>query len=734
VSVWRSLPRSARLVILAVGLCGTGAVAIRIPAALKWTGGELGIWAALTIVVAVSEQFQIPVRYRVETLNLSVTDAVWAAALLLVEPSVLTMAVAAGALAGQSARRRGTSKLVFNVGQYLVGITAAEFTYRALYPGATLSPRAWASAVLAMAVFFVLNAGLVGLVISLVSGERLLRVLTAPLVPNVLHWASNTGIGMLGAIVWATDPRGLPLLAVPMVLSYFTYRAWVHTLAERDRMRGLYEAGSTLLRPLDTETDFGPLLLVIRSMLQASEVELVVVDGDLMKVYDSSGRPISAAPHPEPDSRRPEELVPGRPGPSPHVEVIGGSGGTRGVLAVYREGGLSDPEQDLLHALGPQIDTMLSNRHLYVDALQHAQLADRISAAADGVFLVAADEEVLSWNPAMERITGIPGKSAIGQRLRTVLRPSPEGADLLVRQPFGDAGEVLIGAGAGGRRWIRYVSTPIRRQDGRPDAYVVTATDVTAELEAEQLKRDFVAAVSHELRTPLTPLKGFLLTLLHNEREETAESRREYYRIMLKQVGRLEGLIADLLEVAAIESGRPLVETRVVDLGARVAGDATECLERFPDRTLDWPAPEGPPILVLADPGRVSQVMENLISNAFKYSPPTAPVGITVAVHDHQVVVSVKDHGQGIHVSEQDRVFDRFYRVDQGARRRTGGIGLGLYIAQHLVDAMGGRMWLVSEPGKGSTFSFSLPLAESSRTVTLPEAKEARRWVDSRTR
>jgi signal transduction histidine kinase len=123
-------------------------------------------------------------------------------------------------------------------------------------------------------------------------------------------------------------------------------------------------------------------------------------------------------------------------------------------------------------------------------------------------------------------------------------------------------------------------------------------------------------------------------------------------------------------------------------------------------------------VLVHADPFRLGQVIANLVSNALKYSPDGSPVEVTVVRDGEQAIISVRDQGEGIPLSEQARVFDRFHRVESGMTRRTGGTGLGLYIAKRLVEAMAGRLWLTSRPGEGSTFSFSLPLAEVGSLYT----------------
>ena len=233
---------------------------------------------------------------------------------------------------------------------------------------------------------------------------------------------------------------------------------------------------------------------------------------------------------------------------------------------------------------------------------------------------------------------------------------------------------------------------------------------MTAELEAERLKADFIATVSHELRTPLTPLKGLLATLLAGVGEDSVDVRTEYYRIMKRHAARLERLIMDLLQVSAIDAGGLSVETSFVDLSALVCERVEEVRAEHPDRRIGLQEAVGG-LVVEADPFRVGQVLANLLSNATKHSSSGTPIEVTLMATGSEAVVSVRDEGEGIQPTDQGRVFERFYRGVETQARQTAGAGLGLYIAKRLVAAMGGRIWLVSTPGTGSTFSFSLPLA-----------------------
>lgn len=709
-------PLSARILILSTVAAGAAAAAARVPEVVLWDQADVFAFAALALAIGVAEQFSIPLRHRTETVNFSLTDGLWAAALPLARPSVLTFSLAVGVLAGQTLRRWAPLKVVFNVGQFIVGITVAQVLYSALHPSTPLQPWTWAAVALAMFAYFVVNANLVVLVVSLVERKRFMTVFLPPLALNVFHWAGNTALGILGAILWATGPAGLPLLAFPMGLSYVAYRQWVRSLRERNQMRDLYEAGLALAGPLEAAGDFRPFLVVLEQVLEAEAVELVVLDDDRITVHGSGGtRSFTPAPGARGDRPAVEAFVRVHKGLAPQIALIGGSDEANGVIAVYREEPLGSSERSILDTLGSQISVLLQNHRLFFQTFEQAQLAEIVAHTSDGVFVVAHDGQILSWNPAMERISGFTPEEVVGKRFEQVLEPGvlpdTEPASSAERPGPGEGRDSLLVTKAKGRRWIRHTGTPIRDRDGAPRGWVVVAHDVTAEVQTEQMKNDFVAMVSHELRTPLTPLKGFLTSLLQGTAEDSPEARLEYYRIMLRQADKLERLITDLLDVSQIDSGAMVVDTSPVELTRLVKEQVADFEADQPTRSIGLTEPDGP-ILVMADPFRTQQVIVNLLSNALKYSPRDASVEVTVLAVGGEGVVAVRDRGPGIPLDDQSRVFDRFYRAENGSDRRTGGTGLGLFIARQLVEAMSGRVWLVSRPGQGSTFSFSLPRAD----------------------
>jgi signal transduction histidine kinase len=258
----------------------------------------------------------------------------------------------------------------------------------------------------------------------------------------------------------------------------------------------------------------------------------------------------------------------------------------------------------------------------------------------------------------------------------------------------------------------------IRDHEGAPRSHIVVMREASEETRAEQLKTDFVSMVSHELRTPLTPLKGFLKSLLEGAVEDSPEARREYYGIMLRQAQRLERLVGDMLDASQIDAGGLVIDLEPVSLTPLLERIVTDFQDQHADRDVELHGVEQR-VITLADAFRVEQVVLNLLTNADKYTPADLPIDVFLMRQDRAAVISVRDRGDGIPIEHQGRIFDRFFRVSGDGGRRPG-TGLGLYIARSLVEAMSGRIWVDSQVGVGSTFSFTLPIVN----IRLPDAAQ----------
>jgi two-component system, OmpR family, phosphate regulon sensor histidine kinase PhoR len=242
-----------------------------------------------------------------------------------------------------------------------------------------------------------------------------------------------------------------------------------------------------------------------------------------------------------------------------------------------------------------------------------------------------------------------------------------------------------------------------------PQGFILMFRDITRLRQLENTRSEFVANVSHELRTPLSMIKGFAETLLESASSDPAQTTR-FLQVVKKHADRLTFLIEDLLTLSQLESGRivmnmqrfelrELVDRVLEDLQTLAAAKKVIFENRLPEEL--W---------VKADEDRIEQVFLNLVDNAIKYGSTGGHVTIGMTPgQEHQLQVWVRDDGIGIPAEAKERVFERFYRVDQARSREKGGTGLGLAIVKHIVQAHGGAVWVESELGQCATFFFTLP-------------------------
>ena len=227
------------------------------------------------------------------------------------------------------------------------------------------------------------------------------------------------------------------------------------------------------------------------------------------------------------------------------------------------------------------------------------------------------------------------------------------------------------------------------------------------------LKDQFISHVSHELRSPLTPIYQFTTILLDEIGGPLTEQQREYLSIVLRNAEQLRGMIGDLLEVTRAQTGKLTVDPRRIRVETVVSNlvQSREVTARANGITLTWESGESLPE-VLGDTARVQQIVANLIENAIKFTPEGGSISVHASVRPEEpdaVCVSVRDTGAGLEPADCERVFEQLFQVSGNGERSRNGLGLGLYISRELALRQGGRIWVESEKGKGSQFSFTLP-------------------------
>jgi two-component system phosphate regulon sensor histidine kinase PhoR len=266
---------------------------------------------------------------------------------------------------------------------------------------------------------------------------------------------------------------------------------------------------------------------------------------------------------------------------------------------------------------------------------------------------------------------------------------------------------------------VSYSVSPLRLKSKTLDGAVIAIHDVTPELETIEARDALMLAASHELKTPLTTLKGLSELLL--DFDLTEAQRRELLQDLHGQADRMEKLIGDILAVSRIDSGRISVDLARVDAADVIKHVCDEVRPMLKGRTLTCRVPENLPT-VMGEARKLHQILVNLLTNAIKYSEPGTQ--ITLSAHSEQLAVrfEVSDQGVGIRKEHLPRLFEKFYRADDPAVRRTSGTGLGLYIVRSLVAMLGGQVHVRSRHGKGSVFIVTLPRAE---TAARPRARVA---------
>lgn len=264
--------------------------------------------------------------------------------------------------------------------------------------------------------------------------------------------------------------------------------------------------------------------------------------------------------------------------------------------------------------------------------------------------------------------------------------------------------------------------TPIYLGEGAVESVVVTVQDMTPQEELERLRAEFLGMVSHELRVPLTSIKGAITTLLASPTGLDPVEMRQFYRIIDHQTDRMRDLISDLLDVTRIETGSLSVTPEPTDVISLVDEARNTFLSSGGRNTIEIDLPPDLP-WIMADRRRIVQVLNNLLSNAARYSEASAAIRLTAVREDCYVGISVADEGRGVPADVLPHLFRKFSPVaSEYSERETQGTGLGLAICKGIVEAHGGRVWADSDgPGLGTTFTFTLPVAEESPSVSVPE-------------
>lgn len=391
-----------------------------------------------------------------------------------------------------------------------------------------------------------------------------------------------------------------------------------------------------------------------------------------------------------------------------------------GLILVFRTftSSANSDDRQILQSFADQAAVAVHNARLYAAVTSEKQrLSAILENSADGIMILDAERNILRFNKALSHLTGWRTEQAIGRldteilRLNNVKTTIPLEAMLSEDWPRGKT---------------LYVEGDLERIDGLPVSVAISyarlndengaaaniianVRDITNFRKAEEMKNIFISVISHELKTPVALIKGYAETL---RREDATWNKADYddaLNVIAEEADRLKELIDNLLAASKLQAEGMKLSKMDVWLNKLVSQSVERFRTQTTEHTLELDFPSDFP-LVEGDETRLRQVVDNLLSNAIKYSPHGGTIRVQGEVLPDAVQISVSDEGVGIRADKLDKVFDRFYRVDDDLARSTQGTGLGLYLARAVIEAHGGKIWAESEPGKGSTFAFTLPL------------------------
>lgn len=254
--------------------------------------------------------------------------------------------------------------------------------------------------------------------------------------------------------------------------------------------------------------------------------------------------------------------------------------------------------------------------------------------------------------------------------------------------------------------------SPVLNSAGNIVYFVGIERDITHEKEVDRMKTEFVSLASHQLRTPLTAIKWFLEMMLDGDVGEIPDEQKSFLEKVYESNEKMIELVNSLLNITRIESGRLTVEPKPTKISDLLNEVVAKLKARADQKQMKVKLGEvGTIPLVNLDPKLISNLYENLLENAIKYSPVGSNINISVSVKNKFLISSIQDEGPGIPQSEQNKIFEKFFRGSNIVKQNPDGTGLGLYICKAIVESSGGKIWLTSIEGKGTTFFFSLPLS-----------------------
>ncbi len=352
-----------------------------------------------------------------------------------------------------------------------------------------------------------------------------------------------------------------------------------------------------------------------------------------------------------------------------------------------------------------------------------------LNAAGEGICGINLEGITTFVNPAAARMLGWSPQEVVGRSLHEAVRHSwSDGSPCAVGgcSILQAMREACVRQGSDEIFWrrdgtffpVEYVSTPLREK-GQIVGAVIVFRDITERRAIERMKDEFISVAGHELRTPLTSIRGALGLVASGKLGALPPKCQRMIDIAVTNTDRLVRLINDILDLERIEAGKILMSMQDCD-AANLMSQAADVMQTMAEKAGVTLKVQPRHVRLRADPDRIIQTLTNLLSNAIKFSPAGSTVRLSVSRDHSAVVFKVEDRGRGIPSDKLDKIFGRFEQVDASDSREKGGTGLGLAICRSIADQHGGRIWVESELGKGSTFFLALPVAQAGASSEKP--------------
>ncbi|WP_030435669.1 sensor histidine kinase [Actinoplanes subtropicus] len=685
-----------------------------------------GYWLllALTAATCLAELAVVRLRHGNADEELTLYEAALLIDVLLLPPHQALIAATVAMVAASVVQRRPPVKAMFNVGAYSAAVCALIAVVHVVggTPG-EIDFGVILGVLLGTLVFGAINLFLLAQILGVVTGRPPVRIIVAESRLSAFMAIGSVATGLTIVEMLRHAPLLLPFAAMPTLALTYAYRSAAHEADQRARAAIMLQLSQVLAE----RSDLVPRFLTLVREAFGADLAVVVMEGADVALTVDVETPADVTPGPVPaylrtlaKLREPTFVTEGLPaglGLALAVPVRTGDA-VLGVasLAVWGRprGRLSGGDGALFAPLASALAAAVQGaQHVERLATETSKLQAVVDQSTEGIVVVDGAGTVQLHNQAFAELTALAAPDITGRRLvevldvpdrdqRTQVLPvTPEQPKLPV--------ELAITRRDGEQRHLRLAHSAVFDGDDLVRD-VVVITDLTREYRAERLKSDFIATVSHELRTPLTPIIGYLDLLRNRGDKMPAEKRAGALDLIADRAKHMSRLVEDLLLASRVgdgEAGPALQVTMGTHDFVAIVRQVTDDLAsaRIVTDLPDEPIPVG------CDQGRTVQVVANLVGNALKYSPETEQVRVGIRRADGRAYVDVADDGPGIPADHLEKVFEKFHRIEDPMTMRTGGTGLGLFIARRLAQAMGGDLTLDSKVGVGSVFTFSLPLA-----------------------